>query len=88
VALSGNISAKTPCFAGNLTQRSAAGHGRPVPTQGLEEPNFAANRGPEKRFERRSKKGLQGLVVGRKYAFTSGAEAVLGQLDGLTGRSF
>ncbi|SHM81000.1 hypothetical protein SAMN05443432_1227, partial [Roseovarius litoreus] len=24
------------------------------------------------------KKGLQGLVVGRKYAFTSGAEAVLG----------
>src|SRR6056297_1064078 len=43
----------------------------------LKGPNFTGNRGSEKRIERRSKKGLQGLVVGRKYAFTSGAEAVL-----------
>jgi hypothetical protein len=53
-------------------------HGFPAIRTGLRPVNSGSKRGFEKRIERSSKKGLQGLCVGRKYAFTSGAEAVLG----------
>ena len=73
---------KTALFHGR--SRSERGRAR-IERQGflairssLRPVNSGSKRGFEKRIERSSKKGLQGFGVGRKYAFTSGAEAELG----------